>query len=107
MLNITFIQPDGSRREIEAMPHESAMEAAMRHDVGGIVAECGGSCMCATCHVYVDAAFLGIAGAAGDMEQGMLEMAAAELRPESRLACQLIMAPEMDGLILHVAERQI
>lgn len=63
MLNITFIQPDGSRREIEAMPHESAMEAAMRHDVGGIVAECGGSCMCATCHVYLDAAFLGIAGA--------------------------------------------
>ena len=107
MPKINFIQPDGIESEVDAMPHESAMEAAVRSDIDGIVAECGGSCMCATCHVYVDPAFTDLVGGPSEMEQDMLAMTATGQRPESRLACQIIMEQAFDGLVLRVAERQM
>ena len=81
------------------------MEAAVQHDVQGIVARCGGACACATCHVYVDQAWLGRLPPAEDMELGMLE-STWEPRPASRLACQITITAALDGLRVTVPRRQ-
>jgi 2Fe-2S ferredoxin len=107
MPKIVFIEPGGERREITAREYESVMEAATRNGVDGILAECSGSCMCATCHVYVDDAFASLVGEPQSVETEMLQLAASELRAESRLSCQIIMSPTLDGITIKVAERQI
>ncbi|TPK96490.1 (2Fe-2S)-binding protein [Mesorhizobium sp. B2-4-14] len=107
MPRIIFIAPNGERREVSAAEHESVMEAATRHGVDGIVAECGGSCMCATCHVYVEAAFLECVGEPQEIENEMLHLTASERRAGSRLSCQIIMSSTLDGITIKVAERQI
>jgi 2Fe-2S ferredoxin len=104
---ITFIHPDGRIERIEAAAGESAMQAATRHGLDGIVAECGGNAMCATCHVYVDAGWLGRLPAIGDDEDALLDGAAAERRADSRLSCQIRMSGELDGLVLRLPDRQI
>ncbi|HTU09605.1 MAG TPA: 2Fe-2S iron-sulfur cluster-binding protein [Allosphingosinicella sp.] len=106
MPTITFIGHDGDSTEIEAELGESVMEAATRNYVPGIVAECGGGCSCATCHVYVDAAWADLVGGAGPGEDDLLECAF-EPRPNSRLSCQILVAAELDGLVLRVPERQM
>jgi 2Fe-2S ferredoxin len=93
MPSIIFIRPDGSRQSIEASVGESAMQAATRHDVSGILAECGGNAMCATCHVYVDEAWLARLPA---MRQA-----------NSRLSCQIKLAADLDGLVLGLPDRQL
>ena len=107
MPSIIFIHPDGSRRPIEANAGESAMQAATRHDVSGILAECGGNAMCATCHVYVDADWLARLPAMSSDEDALLDGAAAARLANSRLSCQLNMAGELDGLVLRLPDRQI
>lgn len=104
---ITFIHPDGKTERVEAGDGESAMQAATRHGLDGILAECGGNAMCATCHVYVDEAWLARLSATGDDEDALLDGAAAERRPTSRLSCQIRMMPHLDGLVLRLPERQI
>jgi 2Fe-2S ferredoxin len=104
---ITFIHPDGRIDRVDAAGGESAMQAATRQGVDGIVAECGGNAMCATCHVYVDAAWLGRLPAIGDDEDALLDGAAAERRADSRLSCQIKMSGELDGLVLRLPDRQI
>lgn len=81
------------------------MEAAVQHGVRGIVALCGGACACATCHVYVDAAWLGKLQPREDMEEGMLECAF-EPGENSRLSCQIHVTAELDGLVVTVPRRQ-
>ncbi len=105
MPQVTFIQPDGARRDVQVEPGQSLMRAAMSHDVEGIVAECGGSAMCATCHVYVVDG-LSRTPSPAEEELDMLDCVIAERRPTSRLSCQLIMAPALDGLVLEVPEMQ-
>lgn len=83
------------------------METAVKAGVKGIVAECGGSCACATCHVYVDEAFSDEVGEAGPLEDDMLDGAAAERRPTSRLSCQIKMRDELDGLKVTIAPEQV
>ena len=83
----------------------TVMEAAKQSDVAGIDAECGGSCACATCHVYVDAAWREKVGKAANMEEDMLDFAF-DVREESRLSCQIRITPELDGLIVRVPAKQ-
>lgn len=106
MPDISFIQPDGSELGFEAPEGISAMQAATSHGVPGIVGECGGSLICATCHVYVDAAWLPRLPQPDAAELEMLDCTATERRPDSRLCCQIPLTPEMQGLVLHVPERQ-
>lgn len=102
---ITFVQPDGSKQTFDGDIGWSVMEVAKRNNVEGVDAECGGACACATCHVYVDKAFLATAGKAGDMEADMLDHAF-HVKEESRLCCQIRVEAELDGLVVHVPERQ-
>jgi ferredoxin, 2Fe-2S len=104
---VTYVDPDGTRTTVDAPIGTSVMMAAIDHDIDGIVAECGGSLMCATCHVYVDDAFAGrIARMSGD-EDEMLEAASSERRPTSRLSCQIELTDELDGLVVELPETQV
>ena len=107
MPSITFIHPDGRRQQIEASAGESAMQAATRNDLSGILAECGGNAMCATCHVYVDADWLARLPAMSSDEDALLDGAAAERRTSSRLSCQIKLAADLDGLVLSLPDRQL
>jgi 2Fe-2S ferredoxin len=107
MTDITYISPDGTSTTLEARLGDSVMEVAVKHGVEGIVAECGGACSCATCHVYVDEAFTDRVGGAGDLEDDMLDGAAAERLPNSRLSCQIKMRDELDGLLVRIAPEQL
>lgn len=106
MPTIHYILQDGSSRSIEAKAGSSVMENAIRGNVRGIDAECGGSCSCATCHVYVDDAYLNRLPPPDDMESDLLDGVASERRPGSRLSCQLSMTAELDGLTVRVPETQ-
>ncbi len=105
MTKITFIAHDGAARLVEAQNGMSVMEAAIRNGVPGIDAECGGACACATCHVYVDEAYAALVGPASTLENDMLDFAS-EVKPNSRLACQIEVGDDLDGLILRTPERQ-
>jgi 2Fe-2S ferredoxin len=105
MPKIVFMQPDGERREVEAPAGITLMEVARQHGVRGIVAQCGGACACATCHVYIEPHWLPRLEPAEDMEQGMLETAW-EPRPNSRLSCQVHVTAELDGLEVTIPEKQ-
>jgi 2Fe-2S ferredoxin len=105
MPRITFIEPDGSRRVVDATLGITLMEAAVQNGVQGILALCGGACACGTCHVYVDAAWLPRLGAREEMEEGMLECAW-EPRDNSRLSCQIHVTADLEGLEVTVPPRQ-
>ncbi len=105
MAKVVFVQPDGVRREIEAPVGITLMEAARQNNVPGIVAQCGGACACATCHVYVDETWLTKLEPREDMEQGMLETAW-EPRANSRLSCQIQITAALDGLRVTVPAEQ-
>lgn len=105
MTKLTIVAHDGVRFEIDAEDGSTVMENAIRNAVPGIEAECGGACACATCHVYVDDAWTDKVGAPDVMEEDMLDFAY-EVRPTSRLSCQIKVAPELDGLVVQVPERQ-
>lgn len=107
MPDITFILPDGSPQGFEAPSGVSVMQAATGFGVPGLLAECGGSALCATCHVYVDAAWVDRLPAPDAHEQDLLEGTASERRPTSRLSCQIRLTDAMQGLVLHLPERQI
>ena len=105
MLKVLFVQPDGQRVQADGVEGITAMEAALRAGVVGIEADCGGACSCATCHVYVDEAWKDAVGAASGMEEDMLDFAY-DVRPHSRLSCQIRLTDALDGLVLHVPSRQ-
>lgn len=105
MAKITFIQPDGASQEVTAEPGMTVMEAAKINNVPGIEAECGGACACATCHVYVDPAWTSKTGKPATVEEDMLDFAF-DVRPESRLSCQIKVTPDLDGLVVRVPAKQ-
>jgi 2Fe-2S ferredoxin len=107
MPTITFIGPDNRSERVEAELGESAMLAATKHGLDGIVAECGGNAMCATCHVYVDDRWIARLAAVSDEEDALLDGTASERQPHSRLSCQIKITPELDGLVLRLPERQV
>ena len=105
MAKITFIGADGSRYEVEGAIGSTVMESAIRNGVPGIEAECGGACACATCHVYVDEEWRSVTGEPEPMEADMLDFAY-DVRPNSRLSCQIRVSDALDGLLVTVPERQ-
>jgi ferredoxin, 2Fe-2S len=105
MPKIVFIEPGGARREITAPVGITLMEAARQSGVRGIVAQCGGACACATCHVYIDRAWIVKLEPREDMEEGMLETAW-EPKENSRLSCQVHVTAELDGMQVTVPQQQ-
>jgi 2Fe-2S ferredoxin len=105
MAKITYITHDGTQYEADAENGSTVMENAIKNGVPGIEAECGGACACATCHVYVDEAWTDIVGDPEPMEEDMLDFAF-DVRPNSRLSCQIKVSDELDGLVVRVPERQ-
>lgn len=107
MAKITYIEHNGVAHTVEVAAGKSVMQGAVDHNVPGIDADCGGECACATCHVYVDAAWLPKIGlpAAGSQEASMLSFAAVT-QPDSRLSCQIQVTDALDGLILRMPEGQ-
>ena len=105
MSKLTIVAFDGTRHDLEVETGSTVMENAVRNAIPGIEAECGGACACATCHVYVDDAWTEKVGPPEAMEEDMLDFAY-DVRPTSRLSCQIKIKPELDGLVVHVPERQ-
>ena len=105
MPTIVFIMPDGTRKEVEVEKGYSVMVGAINNNIVGIVADCGGACACATCHSYVDEAWLDKLAPMDDMEDSMLD-AAFERKDNSRLTCQIEVSDELDGLVIHVADNE-
>jgi 2Fe-2S ferredoxin len=105
MPQIIFIDHAGEKRPVEAAAGSTVMEAAIKNGIAGIVAECGGACACATCHVYVDDAWKEATGEPSHMEEDMLDFAF-DVRPTSRLSCQIKVTDAMNGLTIHTPERQ-
>jgi 2Fe-2S ferredoxin len=105
MPKIVFVDADGRRQPIEAPLGITLMEVARQHGVAGVVAQCGGACACATCHVYVEPAWLGKLEPREEMEEAMLEIAW-EPRDNSRLSCQIHVTANLDGLEVTVPKQQ-
>ncbi len=103
MPSISFVVPDGTVHLVEAAVGASLMEAARLRGIPGIIAECGGACACATCHVYVDPEWIDRTGPANADEAEMLEFAL-NTRPNSRLSCQIKVGDDLDGLVVEVPE---
>ena len=106
MTTITFIHPDNRSETVEAEDGATLMLAALTHGVDGIVAECGGNAVCATCHVYVDDAWTSKLEPVSDDEDALLDGTAAERRPNSRLSCQIKVHPALAGLVVSIPDRQ-
>ncbi|MCC0040524.1 MAG: 2Fe-2S iron-sulfur cluster binding domain-containing protein [Brucellaceae bacterium] len=107
MIKVTYVAQDGTETTLEAEEGASVMRTAVSNDLDGIVGECGGSMMCATCHCYVDEAWQDRAGRRSDDEDEMLEGAASEVTERSRLSCQIKLDQSLDGLIVHLPEEQL
>ena len=105
MPKITFIQPDGTEQTVEIAIGWSVMEGAVRSLVPGIDADCGGACACATCQVYVAPGWEDKLPPKSDMEETMLDFAP-DVRPNSRLSCQLRMSAALDGIVLNLPKSQ-
>ena len=105
MVKITYIDSAGTTRTVEGEAGSTVMETAINHGVPEIEAECGGACACSTCHVYVDEAWREKVGEPSPMEEDMLDFAF-EVRPNSRLSCQIKVRDDLDGLVVTTPSRQ-
>ena len=105
MAKIKYIEHDGREHDVEVKAGLSVMEGAIRNNVPGIDADCGGACACATCHVYVDDAWCEATGKPSAMEESMLDFAE-EAEPNSRLSCQIRVSDALDGLIVRLPANQ-
>jgi 2Fe-2S ferredoxin len=103
---VNYVSPSGIFRKVDAPSGMSVMQAALNHRVDGILGECGGNCMCATCHVYVDPDFLSRIPPAKENEKFMLSIAAEGPEANSRLSCQIKMSEELDGIIVRLPGKQ-
>ena len=105
MPKITYIEHDGTQHTVEAEVGSTVMETALKNDVSSVVAECGGGCTCATCLVHVDETWFEKVGPPSSEENDMLD-AAFELKPTSRLSCQIKVTDALDGLIVRTPAYQ-
>jgi 2Fe-2S ferredoxin len=105
MPKITYIEHDGTTRTVEAEVGSTVMETALKNDVPGIVAECGGSCTCATCLVHVDEGWFERVGGRSEEEEDQLDNAF-DVRPTSRLSCQITVTEDLDGLVVRTPSYQ-
>ena len=105
MAKITYIEFDGTEHAVDVKTGNSVMEGAIKNNVPGIDADCGGACACATCHVYVDPAWTAATGERSDMEESMLDFAE-NVKDNSRLSCQIKVTDALDGLIVRMPDGQ-
>lgn len=105
MTRVTFITHDGEQYDIDAEDGQSLMTAAVDNDVPGIDADCGGSCACATCHVFIESVWTDKTNEQDEMEQSMLELAD-DKQDNSRLSCQISISPALEGLTVRIPENQ-
>ncbi|MBV8752423.1 MAG: 2Fe-2S iron-sulfur cluster binding domain-containing protein [Hyphomicrobiales bacterium] len=105
MAKITYIDAGGIARPVDGEIGSTVMETAIKNGVPGIEAECGGACACSTCHVYVDEAWREKTGEPSPMEEDMLDFAF-DVKPNSRLSCQIKVTEALDGLVVTTPERQ-
>ena len=105
MTKITFIDAKGEARAVDAEVGATVMETALRNAIPGIEAECGGACACATCHVYVADDWTEKVGQPSQTEEDMLDFAF-EVRPNSRLSCQIKVSEALDGLVVTTPAKQ-
>ena len=106
MAKITYIEHDGTEHVVDVKAGLSVMEGAVKNNIPGIDADCGGACACATCHVYVDPAWETKTGDKSAMEESMLDFAE-NVEENSRLSCQIKVTDELDGLVVQMPEKQI
>jgi ferredoxin, 2Fe-2S len=106
MPKVTYFEHNGTVHECDIRKGTTVMEGALDNDVDGIIAECGGACSCATCHVYVDPAWMDKLTPPDALEQGMLE-SVLDRRENSRLSCQIVVSDAIDGLVVRVPESQL
>lgn len=105
MAKITYIQFDGTENVVDVKPGLTVMEGAVKNNIRGIDADCGGACACATCHVFVDEAWVSKTGEKSAMEESMLDFAE-NVQDNSRLSCQIKITEELDGLVVRLPESQ-
>jgi 2Fe-2S ferredoxin len=105
MAKITYVEHNGAEHVIDVKNGLSVMEGAVKNNIPGIDADCGGACACATCHVYVDESWLDKTGDRSAMEESMLDFAEG-VEPNSRLSCQIKVSDELDGLKVTMPESQ-
>ena len=105
MARITYIEHGGVVHGVDVPNGLSVMDGAKRFAIPGIEGDCGGACACATCHVYVDEDWFGRLTPMDELERDMLDFAF-DVRPTSRLACQIKVAPDLDGMVVEIPARQ-
>lgn len=105
MVTVTYHDPAGKAHTLDVKAGLTVMEGAVRNTIPGIDADCGGACACATCHVYVDDAWMGKVGEAAPMEQSMLDFAD-DVKANSRLSCQITLRDDLDGLVVRIPSKQ-
>ncbi len=105
MVKITYIAADGLEHTVEGKIGHNLMETAVKNGVGGIIGECGGSCACGTCRVYIAENWSSVTGEASEMERGMLDFVE-ENDPSARLSCQILVREELDGLVVRTPDSQ-
>jgi ferredoxin, 2Fe-2S len=105
MAKITYIESNGTAHTVDGEVGATVMETAIKNAVPGIEAECGGACACATCHVYIEDAWREKVGGPSPMEEDMLDFGY-DVRPNSRLSCQIKITDVLDGLTVRIPERQ-
>ena len=105
MAKITYVEFGGKEHVVEVANGLTVMEGARDNGIPGIEADCGGACACSTCHVYVDPAWVERLPPKEAMEEDMLDFAF-EVRPTSRLSCQIKVSPELDGLMVTTPGKQ-
>jgi len=106
MPKVTYIAFNGTQSVVDLKSGQSVMQGALDNDVRGIIGDCGGCCSCATCHVYVDPAWLDKVGDKGEVEEGLLEEVM-DGQANSRLSCQITVTDELDGLVVRLPARQV
>ena len=103
---VTYVSPAGDREQVDLDAGTTVKDGAIENGIDGIVAECGGNAMCATCHVYVDEEWAGRLPARSEVEDELLDSTACERTDASRLSCQIRMSDDLDGLVVHLPEEQ-
>jgi 2Fe-2S ferredoxin len=106
MALVTYVEFDGTKHAFDVPDGDSVMQGAVNNGLDGIAAECGGGLACATCHCYVDDAWIDKVGEPSAPENDMLEAVASERRPGSRLSCQITVSEDLDGLVVALPEAQ-
>ena len=103
MPSVTYVEHDGTAHTVDVAVGITLMDGSVRNNLPGILAECGGSCSCGTCHVYVDESWIARLEEPDPSETELLEFIDNH-RENSRLSCQILMSDELDGIVLHVPE---